>query len=174
MQYVPWWSPESYHWLGWCITPRFVEQRQCLRVPPPGFCMMAKTRGEPEMAVPRWSEGVAQGELDQPGSTDGAGDFAEGAVGDADGFHVVDRGIAEVGVIPDIEEVGGEAQGLALGDVEIFDEREVPVLLAGTAEDVAAEIAEIGRAEVGVHGTLGRVEQRRGGEGGGIQVAVNA
>ena len=53
-------------------------------------------------------------------------------------------------MVPDVEEVAGEAQALPLGELEVLDQREVPVLLRGTAEDVAAKIAKVGGAEIGV------------------------
>ena len=39
---------------------------------------------------------------------------------------------------------------LPLGDLEILDQREVPVLLARAAERVASQVAEAGGAEVGI------------------------
>src|SRR5579863_3688184 len=128
-------------------------------------------------------ERIAQGELDQARSADGAGDFAERTVRDADGFDVGDRGIAEVGVVPDVEEVGGKADGVALGQMEILDEREIPILLPRAAIDIAAEVAEGGGAEVGVGKdgrvrligvALRRIEKRSGGKGGRIQIAIDA
>ena len=49
-------------------------------------------------------------------------------------------------MIPDIEKVGRETQAVALRDLEIFDQREVPVLLVWTSVDVTAEIAKCRRA----------------------------
>ena len=62
-------------------------------------------------------------------------------------ISVVER-VGKIGVIPDVEEIRGEAQFLALGDTEILDQREIPVLLGGSAINVAAEVAEAGGAVV--------------------------
>src|SRR6266446_5773557 len=74
-------------------------------------------------------ERVAQRELDQPRRTDGRENPAEGT-GD---LHVRGRavaGVREVGMVPDVEEVRREAQGLPLGQLEILEEGKIPVLLA--------------------------------------------
>ena len=89
-------------------------------------------------------------------------------------LHVVDRWIAEVRVVPNVEEVGRKSQLLPLGQPDILDQRKVPVLLVRSAENVPAEIAKVCRAEVRVvdRVALRRIEQRRGGEGVDVQVAA--
>ncbi len=85
-------------------------------------------------------------------------------------------------MIPDVKEVGGKPQALPLGEPEVFDQREIPVLLTGTAIGVAAKVAEAGGAEVGIGKdrriwligvALRRVKKWRGGEGCRIQVAID-
>ena len=120
------------------------------------------------------SESVPQRELNQPRRTDGTSDFAERTVRRRDGFDIGHCGIAKIGVVPDIEEIRGEAQALPLGDAEILDQREVPVLLRGATEDVAAKIAEAGGAKVGIDKALRWIELRSGGEGRRVQVSVDA
>ena len=139
----------------------------------------ARVKSELRTALER----VAQGELDQARSAHGASDFAERTVRDADGFHIVDGRVAEVGVVPNVKEVGGETDSVALGEMEILDEREVPILLRRAAINIAAEVAKSGGAEIGVGKdsrirligiALRRIEQRRSGECGRIQVTINA
>ena len=115
-------------------------------------------------------EGIPQRELNQSWCPHQAGDFAEAAAG----FHVGHGRVPKIRVVPHIEEVGGEAQVLPLGNLYIFDQREVPVLLPRTTEDVAAEIAEAGCTEVGVDGTLRRVKLWRCRECSRIQITVDA
>src|SRR5712664_1501477 len=90
-----------------------------------GFCFQA-------VAPPRESlrlESVAQRKLDQPRRPHRAGDFAKWAVRRADRFHVGHRGISKVGVVPDVKEVGREAQALPRRQLESLEQREVAVLL---------------------------------------------
>ena len=113
----------------------------------------AESNGKPDVALPaegqRWTlKGVAQRELDEARSADGAGDFAERTVRSTDGLHVGHSRVCEIGMVPKIEKVRGEAQGLALREFEIFDEGEVPVLLERTAVDIAAEVSEGGGAVI--------------------------
>jgi len=61
-------------------------------------------------------EGVAQRELDQPRSSHGTGDLAEVAP-----FHVGESWIEEIGVIPNVKEIGSEPQLLPLGELEVLD-----------------------------------------------------
>ena len=70
----------------------------------------------------------------------GAAVHARSATGD--GLDVGDGGIGKVGVIPDVEEVRGEAQIHALSELESLEQREVPALLERTAERVASKCAE--------------------------------
>src|SRR5205807_4903916 len=100
-------------------------------------------------------ERVPQRELDQPRRAHGAGDFAERSGGQRlaggikrNALHVVDRWIAEVRVVPNVEEVGRKSQLLALGQLDILDQRKVPVLLVRSAKNIPAQIAEVCGAEV--------------------------
>src|SRR5579859_3043325 len=102
------------------------------------------------------SEGVTQRELDQSRRSHRTGDLAEAAP-----FHVGERWIGEVGVIPNVKEIGSEPQLLPLGEPEVLDQREVPVLLVRPSESVAPEVSEAGGAEVGVAGALRRIQERR-------------
>ena len=140
-------------------------------------------RAPARQIAPGALERIAQGELNKARSAHGAGDFTERTVRDADGLDVGDGGIAEVGVVPDVEEVGGKTDGVALGQLEILDEREIPILLRRAAVNVASEVAKSGGAEVGVGKdgrvrligvALGRIEKRSGGERGRIQITVDA
>jgi hypothetical protein len=75
----------------------------------------------------------------------------------SDGFHVVDRRIREVRMVPNIEEIGCETRIEPLGQSQVFREREIPVLLARPPESIAAEVALSGGAEVGIlNGVAGR------------------
>src|SRR5271165_145090 len=60
-------------------------------------------------------ERIPQRELDQARLAVSADDFAERRVGRSDGLHVGDGGIGEVGMVPEVKEVRGEAQILAFG-----------------------------------------------------------
>ena len=53
-------------------------------------------------------------------------------------------------MIPQVEEICGEAEILTLSEFEVLDKREIPVLLEGATVDVAAETAESRGAEVGI------------------------
>ena len=104
------------------------------------------------------SESIPQRELDQPRRADGGVDFAEwrrglrqSAVGRTISypgsaakcrFHVVETRISEVGMIPDVKEIRRESKILFLGDAEVLDEREVPVLLEWSAIQIPAKISE--------------------------------
>ena len=120
-------------------------------------------------------ESPTQRKLDQPRCPIGANDFAEGAVRRAGqvGLDVRDRGVGEVGVVPDVEEVGSEADFLTFANLEIFDDGSVPVLLERAVVEVPAEVAETGGAEVRIAGALGWVQQRGSREGGGIEITVD-
>src|SRR6266699_1019308 len=115
-------------------------------------------------------EGVTQRELNQPRGPHGRENLSEWPIRSGipgtvvgNGFHVVDRRIREVDVIPDVKEVSGEPQALSLGDLDILDQREVPVLLERATVDVAAQIPEGGGAGKGRVGqAAGRVGYRRG------------
>src|SRR5215470_3730717 len=75
------------------------------------------------------SEGVTQRELDEPGRSHGGKDLSERGARAGAHFDVVDSRVREVGMVPDVEKVGAEAERVALGEVEVLDQREVPVLL---------------------------------------------
>ena len=83
-------------------------------------------------------ERVAQGELNQARGTHRRNDLPERA----GILYIINRGIGEVRVIPDVEKVRREPDILTLGDLEVLDEREVPVLLIRSTVDVAAQIAK--------------------------------
>src|SRR5256885_2263671 len=88
----------------------------------------------------------------------------------ADGrFNIVDRRICEVRMVPNVEEISCEAEALPLRDLEILDEREVPVLLGRPAIDVPAEMAEWRHRPIA---SVRRANERRRNEIGGVQVAV--
>ena len=115
-------------------------------------------------------ESIPQRELDQPRRSHRTGDSAEVAP-----FHVGESRIGEVRVIPDVKEIRSEPQLLPLGNLEVLDQREIPVLLSRPAECVAAQISETGSAEVGIvyRIALRRVKKRRRCERAEIQVAVD-
>src|ERR1700730_2465215 len=125
-------------------------------------------------------EGVAQRARDQSRRAHGAGDFAErpgrkrlpSDLIMRNALHVVDRWIAEVRVVPNVEEVGRKSQLLPLGQLDILDQRKIPVLLVRSAENVPAQIAEVCGAEVTVRQALRRIEQRRSGESVDVQIAT--
>ena len=110
-------------------------------------------------------EGVAQGELDQARRAYRREDFAERA----GIFDVVDGRVGEVGVIPDVEEIRGETELLAFGDLKVLDQRKIPILLERAAIDVSSEIAEESYSTVA---TLGSRNHRGGREVGEIKVTV--
>src|SRR5437899_6833898 len=125
-------------------------------------------------------EGVPQRELNQPWRPNGARYLPEGRILQ-DSIHTARRPrcalkafdighgrVAKVRMVPDVEEVRGKPQTLTLGDLEILDQCEVPVLLRRAAKDVAPEIAKIGGAEVRIRQALCRIELRSSGEGGGV------
>ena len=122
----------------------------------------------PDCATARL-EGVPQRELDKAWRAYGRKDLAERpGIGWSTGdrvvgncFHVVDGRIREVRMIPDIKEIRCEPELLVLGNLEIFYQREVPVLLKRPTIDVTAEIAKKGdRAVAPVRGW----NERRGGK----------
>ena len=96
------------------VTPSFVKTR-----PEEGGVTLRMRSGQ-EVAPTKLRatlEGEAQGELDEARGARCREDFAEGAAG-ANGLHVSDRRIGEVGVIPQVKEISGEAQIHAFGDGE--------------------------------------------------------
>ena len=77
-------------------------------------------------------------------------------------------------MVPDVEEVGGEADLLAVSDVEVFDERDVLVLLEGATVKIPTKVAEARGAEIGVGLALSWVQLRCRRERQRIQIAVDA
>src|SRR5271154_6341891 len=113
---------------------------------------MRRGHGRPapcqELFLFRRLEGIPQRELDQSRCSHRTGDSAEVAA-----FHVGESRVGEVGVVPNVKEISSEPQFLPLGNLEVLDQREVPVLLPWSAEGVASQVSEAGGAEVGVvHG----------------------
>src|SRR5579863_4200631 len=105
----------------------------------------AKVQGQAPECLPLWDqitvrglEGVPQRELNEPRRADGGKDSAEGSRI----LHVGDRWIRKVRVVPNVEEVRCKAQLLPLGDFDVLEQREVPVLLMGTAIYIPAEVSE--------------------------------
>src|SRR6266852_813797 len=146
-----------------------------MRAPRAGLPNCRESRGTRRGGCPstrRWNirelECVTQRKLNQPRRSYSGDDFSESRRV----LNVRHRRISEVGVVPDVEEIRREAQFLPLGQFEILDEGKVPVLLVRSAENVPAQIAEVRGAEVTVRQALRRVEQRRGGEGIDVQIAV--
>src|SRR5678816_3911689 len=123
-------------------------------------------------------KGPAQRELDETRRAHGGKYLAERIIGIARigkiGFDVGNRRVAEVRVVPDIKEVGGEAHRLPFRQAEFLQERKVPVLLEWPTINVPPQIAEVGGAEVVIAGALSGIKQRRTGEVGRVQIAVNA
>jgi hypothetical protein len=87
-----------------------------------------------EIQFPSRLESVAQRELNQPRRAQGAGDFAERSIRQ-DSVHAIwraddalitldieKRWVAEIDVVPDVEEIRGEPEALTLGDPEILDQ----------------------------------------------------
>lgn len=96
-------------------------------------------------------EGVAERKLNQARHALGAGDYTKVARA----FDVGGNRVGKVYVVPDVEEIRGEADALALGNTEILDQREIPVLLFRTTVDIAAEVTEARGAEIGVRRSSG-------------------
>src|SRR5437660_5419562 len=125
-------------------------------------------------------EGVTQRELNQPRGPHGRENLSEWPIRSGipgtvvgNGFHVVDRRIREVDVIPDVKEVGGEPQTLPLRDLDILDQREVPVLLERATVDVPAQVSESSCAgKVWVGKATDRVGCGRRCKVGEIEIAV--
>src|SRR5215475_4216649 len=62
-----------------------------------------------------------------------------------------DRRVGEARMIQNVEELGAELHADALGGFERLDQREVPVVEAGGAEDVAPRRSETGRLRLSQH-----------------------
>src|SRR6516162_9398219 len=145
-------------------------------------CRVPGHSGSRRRAPHSWLKRQAQRKLDQTRRARGRKDFAErtvrnqagrGAAIDAWGaqrrLDVVDRWIGEVRVVPHVEEVRSEAQIEAFGDREVLQDREVPILLVGSAESVAAEVAEDRHASVAA---LSRRQRRSNDKVARVQIAI--
>jgi hypothetical protein len=126
-------------------------------------------------------ERPAQGELDQARSSGSAANGAEWILAQASasyprevGLNICDTGGAKVGVVPQVEEIRRKAKLLAFADLEIFDQRKVPILLERALVEIAAEIAEAGSAKVGIGRTLRGIQLRRRSKDRGVQITVDA
>ena len=75
-------------------------------------------------------------------------------------------------MVPDVEEVRGEPQALALAKLEVLDQREIPVLLEGSTIDVPAQVAPRCEASVGIESAARGICEWRGRKVGWIQIAV--
>jgi hypothetical protein len=63
-------------------------------------------------------------------------------------------------MVPDVEEIGAEPHILPLSNLEVLQERHIPVLLEGAVVKVASQIAECRCAEIRIGSTIGRIDQR--------------
>src|SRR6267143_699361 len=86
----------------------------------------------------RGLERVTQRELDQPRRAHCGKVSAEGSRI----LHIRDGRIRKVRVVPNVEEVRREPQLLPLGDLDVLEQREVPVLLVRTPIDIPAQVCE--------------------------------
>ena len=75
-------------------------------------------------------------------------------------LNVRHRGIREVRVIPDVEEVRREPHVLALADLEVLQERNVPVLLEWPVVNVSSQVSESRCAIVRIRDALRRIDLR--------------
>ena len=132
----------------------------------------------------------SQRELDQARSAYGLNDRTERILAYASvrdpsvvGLDVGHGWVAEVGVIPNIEEIGRETKFLMLGNSEVLENGRIPILLERTVVKITAQVAETGGAEVRVVDRVTscllvervkRVQEGGGGERGRIQVAVDS
>ena len=125
-------------------------------------------------------ERVAQRELDETRVADRREDSAKRSAGQRlsrdriarDSHHVIDGRIGEIGVVPNVEEVGCKADLVALIDLKILDQREVPILLIRPAVDVATKVAKSRCAGIGIQEAPRLIGRRRSGEVSRLQVAV--
>jgi hypothetical protein len=112
------------------------------------------------------SERIPQRELDQPGRSDGGDNLPERRLilrktpicratvntrSTAErSFHIVERWISKVCMVPNVEEIRRETQVLPLGNPEVFDQRKIPILLEWPAINVSTEIPKCGYACSGI------------------------
>lgn len=131
----------------------------------------AKVRQDGLVPGPRL-ESPPQRELDETRRANGLGNLPECRRI----LHIRLGRVGKVSVVPNVEEISRETQDLILRQLEILNEREVPVLLVRPPVDVPAEVTEVCAAEVRVRDRIARrrVEQRCGGEVICVQVAVEA
>src|SRR4051812_37634837 len=128
--------------------------------------------------IPQPLERVPQLELDEARRTDRAYDLGEG--GELGGRSAVEADIvlnriAKIRVVPDVEEVRGEAQRLFLSQTKILDQGKIPVLLEGSAINVASEVSEGCRTSiVRVQGASDRIGYRSRIKVVAVQVTVKA
>jgi hypothetical protein len=93
------------------------------------------------------SEAELHGKLNLPGRAGVSGrrtggrNLPEGVVGGTGKCAV---GLAEIGVIENVEDVAARFQHQPLGELRLFNQREILILEAGTDDDVASEVAEGG------------------------------
>src|SRR5919198_2849777 len=124
------------------------------------------------------SEGISQGELDQPRCAHGRDDLAEGSLRlghPATGIarraerclYVRGSRVGEVRMVPDIEEIRGKAKLLTFRDGEVLDQREIPVLLVRPTIEISPHVAESGGAGDRInHGSVYEIVH--------VQVAIEA
>ena len=60
----------------------------------------------------------------------------------------VTDGVRKVRMVPQVEEIRREPHLLVLANLEMLEERCIPVLLKRTVIEVAAQVAEAGRAAI--------------------------
>src|SRR5579871_821403 len=134
-----------------CIAARLTSgcwnTKKAGRLSPPG------SRNFPNLERP------AQRELNQTRVAVRLYDLSKRAVGRGNRLHVGNRGVSEVGVVPQIEEVRREADIVPFANFEVFQERDIPILLERTTVDVAAEIPESGTTEVRIVSAIGWIDQ---------------
>src|SRR6201997_2951080 len=67
----------------------------------------------------------------------------------------------------------GEAIIVPLPNLEMLEERHIPVLLERSVVDIAAEIAESGYAEVGIDCAVGGIKHRSRRKRSGVEISVD-
>ena len=75
-------------------------------------------------------------------------------------------------MIPDVEEIRGEAQLLPLRDMEILDQRKIPVLLEGPAINIPPQIPERRGAGIWIQCASSRIGGRREGKVCAIEISI--
>src|SRR5581483_11510548 len=114
----------------------------------------------PWLSFPPALEGITQRQLDQTRCTHRRRDLRKVRI-----INVLLRKCrtGEIRVVPDVEEVGREPQRLSLGDGEVLNQREVPVLLMWAPVQVTSQRSKRRGASStrGVTGTTGGIGERR-------------